>query len=56
MSHSIEYYQGMSTEQLIREMNHAHWTVDRQRARRYTRRGWKSSAGVNRSAAATSRD
>ena len=33
MSHSIEYYQRMSTEQLIREMNHAHWTVDRQRAR-----------------------
>ena len=30
MSHSIEYYQGMSTEQLIREMNHAHWTVDRE--------------------------
>lgn len=33
MSHSIEYYQRMSTEQLIHEMNHAVYTVDRNRAR-----------------------
>ena len=33
MSHSIDYYQSMSTDELIREMNHAYWNVDRQRAR-----------------------
>ena len=56
MSHSIEYYQGMSTEQLIREMNHAHWTVDRQRARQVyearmeeqRRRGQVSSSNLQR--------
>lgn len=33
MSHTLEYYQRMDTEQLIHEMNHARYTVDRQRAR-----------------------
>ena len=33
MSHTIDYYQRMSTDELIREMNHAYWNVDRQRAR-----------------------
>lgn len=33
MSHSIQYYQAMDTEQLVREMNHAFWDVDRKRAR-----------------------
>lgn len=32
MSHSIEYFQRMNNEQLLHEMQHAFWAVDRQRA------------------------
>lgn len=39
MSHSIDYYQRMSTEQLIHEMNHAIFAIDRNRAQEvYNRR------------------
>lgn len=34
MSHTVEYYQRMDTAQLIHEMNHAFWDVDRKRARK----------------------